>query len=805
MCASTPKRSPRDRHTHARRVDLARRARAMNSETREWATNTSPSWCATHANRVVALVLALAAFGVGYYLYEHADGELHLGARDALGPTRTQSWYSSFPEAFDLRGDALIDAVATVKRELPERDCVVVVKRGAVVHEEYYNGATVNSAFDSAEVGKIAVALTIGAAVHNKEFKLDDKVADILAQSGRTQSAPEGWDAEHWRALTVRHLLAQVSGDGQDVPGTAFANDASVNNAKHSPLFVLNAVLRAATGEAPAKWARKHLTEPMGLPNFFAHDDTTDSDISVVGGQMASCRDLARFGQLVVNGGRWRSSAHKTHRLVSKRFISEMLTPSFPEVTTTFGYGGWVFDPKMPVRDTERAGLGVTKVSGLGEDCPVAAGPVTRGSEPRYHVLFNSGGLGKMMITIPSHRVVVVSIGSTWAASPSCPAVTSAQEQAKLAAEERSPLPRNDLFAVQRFWKIMKPAIETKAVKVKVGAIDRQSSYGSFWASLHHKTERARLGDDPGAYNNNMEALVNSVPADQIAQSEAITHANDAPVSWKEGDTKLYSGTCSCKCAPNLEIGQCFNVRKSLSNSCEDLGLAKHGARFCPALGVMNGCSKPSAMSIGAYGTSQKFSSDEMSDMMEGSTIFLINKQVNPTLMSAADIDAKIFSCKVTKSCDEKEHWENEVSTLQCAPTGFSMCTFVEDALCDTESVKMPLTNVSVVQGSNEALIEMPTEGWVLQSDGRTVEGGDLGKDIVYSRLRVTSGHFEHVHLLKGQERSLLAFNSFVGLAVVLVGFAIVRKVKSQSADGEGEEGEGLVKSSTGQYGTDRV
>ena len=61
------------------------------------------------------------------------------------------------------------------------------------------------------------------------------------------------------------------------------------------------------------------------------------------------------------------------------------------------------------------------------------------------------------------------------------------------------------------------------------------------------------------------------------------------------------------------------------------------------------------------------------------------------------------------------------------------------------------------------------------------------------------------MHLLKGQERSLLAFNSFVGLAVVLVGFAIVRKVKSQSADWEGEEGEGLVKSSTGQYGTDRV
>jgi hypothetical protein len=482
-----------------------------------------------------------------------------------------------------------------------------------------------------------------------------------------------------------------------------------------------------------------------------------------------------------------------------------MLTPSYPKVSSIFGFGGWVFNPKTPELDTERAGLGVHKVSGLGEDCPVAAGPVTRDSEPHYPVLFNAGALGKMMITIPTHAVVVVSIGSTWAASPSCPAVTSAQEQTALAAAERSPLPRNDLFAVQRFWQIMKPAIDSKVVPVKVGAIDRQSSYGSFWASLHHKTERAKLGDEPGAYNNNMEALVNSIPADQIAKSEAITHANDAPVSWKEGDTKLYSGTCSCKCAPNLNIGQCFNVRKSLSNSCDDLGLAKHGARFCPALGVMSGCNKPSVNSIGAYGTSQKFSSEEMSDIMNGSTISLINKQVNPTLTSAADIDAKIFTCKVTKSCDSEEHWENEVSTLQCSPTGFSTCTFVEDALCDTESVKMPLTNVSVVQGSNEALVEMPTEGWVLQNDGRADEGGDLGKDFVYSQLRVTSGRFEHVHLLKPQERSVLAFNSFLGLAVLLAGFTIVRTVRGRDVGIAGEEGEGLVKSSTGQYGTDRV
>lgn len=815
----------------------------MNSETREWATaQKPPSWCATHANRIVALVLALVSFGVGYYLYANSDGELHLGARDALGPSKTQAWYSSYPEAFDLRGEALIDAAERVKTELPSRDCVVVVKRGAVVHEEYYNGATMNSAFDSEEVGKIAVALVIGAAVHKELLTLDDKVSEVLARSGRGDT-PEGWSAENWRALTVRHLLAQVSGTGEQTPGTTFANDVKFNDGEHSPLFWLNAVLRTATGEAPAAFASKYLTEPIGLANFFAHDDAMGGDISVVGGQMASCRDLARFGQLVVNDGRWKSTGLSVRRLVSKAFIHDMLMPSFPLVSSNFGFGGWVYNPKSRTLDSELAGLGVTDVSGLGQDCPVHAGPVVPGAEPRYPVLFSSGGLGKMMITIPSQKVIVVSLGSTWAASPSCPAVLAAIGQAELEPAERSPLPRNDLFAVQRLWLIIKPVIENKKVPVSVGALYRLPSYGSLWASLHHKTaptpelasvhhkkhnpeaklgaggdyeydvdaydgSEASLGADPADWNNNMQALVNSIPADAIAESEAITHSDDKPVTWNAGDTKLYSGTCSCTCAPNLKIGQCFNVRNSLSNVCEDLGLQKHGARFCPALGVMNGCGKPVAKTVGAYGTTSSFSSDQMSQLMNDATISLINKQINPIQTSAADIEAKIFNCKVTKACDMEKHWQGEVSTLQCAPTGFSGCTFTPDTLCDSDSVKMPLVNVSVVQGSNEALVEMPTEGWVLQNGKHDVDGGDLGKDFMYSQLQVTSGHTESLRLIKKKERSLILFNAVAGIALILVGFAVVGRIKGHGNDDDSEEGEGLVKHSAAsaqQYGTDTV
>ena len=221
-------------------------------------------------------------------------------------------------------------------------------------------------------------------------------------------------------------------------------------------------------------------------------------------------------------------------QLVDKKFLRAMMRPSYPDASKYFGLAGWTYNvhAASKMSDQEQAHAGnesapTNSVSGLGADCPVHDGPVLPGAEPSYDVLFNAGDMGSMMITVPEQQTVVVSLGTTWGSSPACPAVSAAIQQADLAASERTVLPRNDMFVVQRAWQIISYVIGPKPSSDQNRGLTRSersrsvTSYENVWASLHHKSEPLkarkvvlpRLGDsDQNAYNNQMEALVNSVP-----------------------------------------------------------------------------------------------------------------------------------------------------------------------------------------------------------------------------------------------------------------------------------------------------
>ena len=76
-------------------------------------------------------------------------------------------------------------------------------------------------------------------------------------------------------------------------------------------------------------FASSVLAAPLGLPDLYAYDELGE-DISAGGGQMVSCRDMARVAQLVLNKGLWRDAAGKPYRMASARFFEEMLQPVFP-------------------------------------------------------------------------------------------------------------------------------------------------------------------------------------------------------------------------------------------------------------------------------------------------------------------------------------------------------------------------------------------------------------------------------------------------------------------------------------------
>jgi CubicO group peptidase (beta-lactamase class C family) len=273
------------------------------------------------------------------------------------------AWLVEAPEVHGLNSAALASAAARVGRELGQRDCLVVVKGGVIVHETYYGGATKDTVNYLASVGKTAAALVIGAAVRAGKLSLDTPLVDYGIVAPTLENTPKSslraraaggsssggsamlggggidWGDE-WPLVTTRHLLAQVTGRGAAQAGSRFDYDSS-----GLVLGVLSQVLRAVTGQPPAAWAREHLTAPLGVPDFFAHDQLS-GHISAAGGQMATCRDAARFGQLIANGGHWLSADGSLRTLVDPWFVEQMTAATFPDANPQYGFLTWVHPGK---------------------------------------------------------------------------------------------------------------------------------------------------------------------------------------------------------------------------------------------------------------------------------------------------------------------------------------------------------------------------------------------------------------------------------------------------------------------------
>ena len=79
-------------------------------------------------------------------------------------------------------------------------------------------------------------------------------------------------------------------------------------------------------------------------PIFSITRGMKNGEISFTGGQLASCRDVARFGQLIVNRGKWKMPDGRVRQLVSSSFIDEIATPAFPAANRFYGLGGYVYN-----------------------------------------------------------------------------------------------------------------------------------------------------------------------------------------------------------------------------------------------------------------------------------------------------------------------------------------------------------------------------------------------------------------------------------------------------------------------------
>jgi CubicO group peptidase (beta-lactamase class C family) len=281
----------------------------------------------------------------------------------AAGPGKSP-WKHSTPAAHGLSPDALTTAAKQLGAT-GERQGVVVIRHGELVYEQYWANAWAravpawkNVSFSS---GKSWGSTMVGRAVTQGRLRVDDFAAKYHP------SEVSGLKPQ----TTIRHLLTMSSGGTMNMkpsskpprklsdttpPGPGVEYEWYKEAEKGTPqgygltiqpgdLFFYDGapadhladIIAKAVGRSSHRYMLEEVVAPLGCEHFSYQPEGVDSrdNVRIGGSILISCRDMARLGQLYLNGGRWAGQ-----QLIDASYVREAIAPS--PLNAGYGYLWWL-------------------------------------------------------------------------------------------------------------------------------------------------------------------------------------------------------------------------------------------------------------------------------------------------------------------------------------------------------------------------------------------------------------------------------------------------------------------------------
>ncbi|PFR89179.1 6-aminohexanoate hydrolase [Bacillus cereus] len=247
-----------------------------------------------------------------------------------------------------------------IKEEYENMNGMLVVQKGNVIFEKYYNGYGPNDAFHVASVTKTIISALIGICIDKGYIKsVDQRVIEFFPEYNVYSSE-----------VTVRHLLTMTAPhpfvdwqepleelctqqDWIQYTLNRIGNGGEIGSFKYSSAgaHLLSAIITNATGKNAREFANEYLFQPLGMreiPNYnmkaFGFDDLFGKDvkgwvhdpkgISTGGWGLAlTVKDMVKFGQLYLNEGN-----HNGKQILSKSWIKESTEMN----QNQYGYLWWL-------------------------------------------------------------------------------------------------------------------------------------------------------------------------------------------------------------------------------------------------------------------------------------------------------------------------------------------------------------------------------------------------------------------------------------------------------------------------------
>lgn len=259
--------------------------------------------------------------------------------------------------------DNLVSQLAAAKHDMHS---MLLLRRGQIVVEEYYNGYDEARTHDLRSATKSITSLLIGIAIDRGDIRsIDDPFVPLV------EPRYPKLDLRSKRHITLRHLLTMRSGldcdDGDR--GTKGQEDrmyrsrdwlryflsldevnapGSVTRYCTGGVVALGAVLESATGMNVDMFADEVLFAPLGITNREWAKFDRKRQIDTGGHLELTPRGMAAIGQLVLDRG-----VHGGRQLVSETWLEES-TRAVTEINgEPYAYLWWPLTPRYGERDVQ--------------------------------------------------------------------------------------------------------------------------------------------------------------------------------------------------------------------------------------------------------------------------------------------------------------------------------------------------------------------------------------------------------------------------------------------------------------------
>lgn len=253
---------------------------------------------------------------------------------------------------------------------------MVIRKDGETVYENYYNGFTADNRIHVFSVTKSILSILIGIALDKGYIEsVDQKVLEFFPE----YTVKRG--EKTIQNITLKHLLTMTapykykfnpytkyftSMDWVKFSLDKLGGRGTIGKFRYAPIVgpdILSGILVKATGQSVFDFAKENLFGPLGITvertitfqskeEQMAFYDATDLSVWVASptgvnaagwGLTLSPVDMAKIGQLLLNGGMWDGK-----RIVSEKWIEESTSEHsrWEQQNLPYGYLWWIGEDK---------------------------------------------------------------------------------------------------------------------------------------------------------------------------------------------------------------------------------------------------------------------------------------------------------------------------------------------------------------------------------------------------------------------------------------------------------------------------